>query len=54
MLSGQKGGGTHAAPFAKEQKGYASTNTIREGPNGKHIKDLMPKPMPMPLGAERG
>jgi len=28
------------------------TNTIRESPNGRHSKDLMPKSKPKPLGGK--
>ncbi len=36
--------GVKQAPFpTKEQMGCTCTNTGREGPNGRHSKDLMPK-----------
>jgi len=33
----------------KEQKGCVNINIAKKGPNGKHLKDLMPKFKPRPL-----
>ncbi len=50
----QKEGEKQVAPLAEEQKGCASIDTTKEGPNGKFSKDLTPKSKPMLLGGERG
>ncbi len=41
------------APIVEEWKGWAHTNTTKEGPNGRCSKDLMPKFNPKLLGGER-
>jgi hypothetical protein len=53
MLGGQKKSKMQVAPPIEKQKRYMRTNAAKEGPNGRHSKNLMRKSKRMPLGAEK-